>query len=559
VRRRKVRRLFFLTMDDKSNNGGNAAFSTVNGRNAVDDVNVEDNNLDEYHDDTPEFIDMRDAIEVQVDDENMPMEDDDDDDNDGEDVNMVEPTTAVATSSTTAVEQQQDMSRFQMTTHTDAVYAIVAGFFQNHGQLAIISGGGDDKAYFHAIPAVSLSEATTITTPVTTTTAPTSQLLPYQHSDTVSSVAFNLRYVSTNKDGTRTTPPLAAVGSYDGTIVVYDIVETNQNNATTATTTMTTTSEINTCTITQRLTLEGPSDVEWLSFHPKGGTVLLAGSGDGTVWMFHIPLQKCLQVFVGHELAVTAGDFSPDGKWALTASADATLRIWAPKTGLNKHVFRFQTPAGLTCMATHGGSDGMLVVVGGEDGLAHVCHIGTKKEIATLSHFDPPPSGTIARTNHDDDDDIGGDEEDEMEYPMSVEAVGFAPSQPNWCATGGVDGKLKIWDLSRDGQCRQVCVPPEMDSVAAVPDGITRLQWHPLLPLVFTASNSGSVRLWDARNGSLLYTLTGGVEQINDMEVQFVPSSGLAIIVTASDDKTVRVFELDVNTLLPSSTMAGTL
>merc|ERR1711976_443964 len=53
------------------------------------------------------------------------------------------------------------------------------------------------------------------------------------------------------------------------------------------------------------------------------------------------------------------------------------------------------------------------------------------------------------------------DEDEEMEYPMSVEAVGFSPSQPNWCATGGVDGKLKIWDLTRDGQCRQVCAPAD--------------------------------------------------------------------------------------------------
>jgi angio-associated migratory cell protein len=444
---------------------------------------------------------------------------------------MMGPSAAVATNSTVVV-QQEDMSRFQMTSHTDAVYAVAAAFFHNNGQFAIISGGGDDRSYFHCIP---------MTSPTTTTTTTTSQLLPHLHSDTVSSVAFNLRYVSTNNDGAKTTPPLAAVGSYDGTIVIYDCVETNDNRTAATSTAL---------TFTQRLTFEGPSDVEWLSFHPKGGTVLLAGSGDGTVWMFHIPLQKCLQVFVGHEQAVTAGDFSPDGKWALTASADATLRIWAPKTGLNKHVFRFQTQAGLTCLATNGGSDGMLVVVGGEDGLAHVCHIGTRKEIVTLSHFDPPSGPTThSRTNDDVDDDL--------EFPMSVEAVGFAPSQSNWCATGGVDGKLKIWDLTRDGQCRHVCTPPEMDPAA--PDGITRLQWHPSLPMVFTASSSGVVRLWDARNGILLHTLTGGVEQINDMDIQFIPSSGVAIIVTASDDKTLRVFELDVNAFVSSSTMIGAL
>lgn len=269
-----------------------------------------------------------------------------------------------------------------------------------------------------------------------------------------------------------------------------------------------------------------------MSFHPKGGTVLLTGSGDGTLWMFHIPLNRCLQVFVGHEQAVTAGCFSPDGKWALSASSDGTLRIWAPKTGLNKHVFRLGE-AGLTCMANNGGSDGMLVIAGSEDGQAHVCHIGSKKVVASLRHYEAPTNENV-------------DEEDEMEYPMSVEAVGFSPSQPNWCATGGVDGKLKIWDLARDGQMRQVCTPSDTEST----DSITRISWHPTLPFVFVSTINGTVRVWDARNGTLLHTLTGGstADQINDMDIQFL-SDGSAVIVAAGDDNVVRVFELDVNAL----------
>jgi angio-associated migratory cell protein len=459
--------------------------------------------------DTSEFIDMKDAIEVQVDDEDVPMEDDDDDDDDDDDEEekdvLADATTEDGMNPEVAV---QDMSKFQLTSHTDAVYSVAA--FLEHDKLRILSGGGDDKAFSHIIGPSSSSSSSTTEPPAVAT-----QALSYPHTDTVSSVAFNLQYVS---DDLKKTPPYAAVGSYDGSIIIYD-AHTNE----------------------QKFKLEGPSDVEWLSFHPKGGTVVLAGSGDHTVWMFHVPLNKCLQVFVGHEQAVTAGAFSPDGKWALSASADGTLRIWAPKTGLNKHVFRLGE-AGLTCLATHGGSDGMLVLVGGENGQGHVCHIGTKKVVATLSHFDAPANPPM---NNNGDD---GDDDEEMEYPMSVEAVGFSPLQPYWCATGGVDGKLKIWDLTRDGQCRQVCVPPDMDPAA--PDSITRLQWHPSLPVVFTSGGSGTVRLFDGRTGSLLHTVTGGVEQINDIDIQFVAESGAAIIVTASDDKKVRMFEVDVKALL---------
>jgi ribosome assembly protein SQT1 len=463
-------------------------------------------NDDSLDDDAPEFIDMNDAVEVNVDDDDVPMEDDDDDaddeKNEGDDMDQ---------EGVTSSESVPDQSRLQLTSHTDSVYAVAS--FLESGQLSILSGGGDEKAFQYKINAVAAQNDAV------------AQQLPYAHTDTVSSVAFNLQYVGGGDP--KKSPRLAAVGSYDGSIIIYDPD-----------------------TAEQRWKLEGPSDVEWLSFHPKGGSVLLAGSGDGTLWMFHVPLNRCLQVFVGHEQAVTAGAFSPDGKWALSASADGSLRIWAPKTGLNKHVFRLGE-AGLTCLATKGGTDGMLVIVGSEDGQAHVCHIGNKKVVAALRHFDPPTGGTAMNADDDDDDD------EEIEYPMSVEAVGFSPSQPNWCATGGVDGKLKIWDLTTNGQCRQVCIPPS--HTGAAPDSITRLQWHPSLPLVFTASIGGSVRLWDARNGSLIHTLTGGAEQINDMDIQFVPETGAAVIVTASDDKKVRVFDLDVNAVLKTSTAATSL
>jgi WD40 repeat protein len=434
---------------------------------------------DELVDNTPEFINMNDAVEVKVD-ADIPMDADDD-------ISVQHFQDAEETP-----EPILDMSKAKIVSHMDAVYTVACSV--ENGRLSILSGGGDDKVFLHRVSGGSPATATSVA----------SHQLAYHYTDTVSCVAFNLAYVS---EDPKKTPRLAAVGCYDGAIVLYDPD-----------------------TAEQKLKLEGPSDVEWLSFHPKGGSVLLAGSGDGTVWMFHIPLNRCLQVFVGHEQAVTAGCFSPDGKWALSASADGTVRIWAPKTGMNKHVFRLGE-AGLTCMANNGGSDGMLVIVGGEDGQAHVCHVGTKKVVASLRHFEAPAK-------------IPGDEDEEMEYAMSVEAVGFCPAQPDWCATGGVDGRLKIWDLSKDGQCRQVCKPEGEGT-----DSITRLCWHPSLPIVFTTTIGGKVLVWDARNGSLLQTLTGHTDVINDMDIQFM-DTGAAVIVSAGDDKTVRAFELDVKSLV---------
>ena len=450
-------------------------------------------------DDTPQFIDMDAVTEVKVDDD-VPM-DDEDDEVDGANADMGD--------EVESTEDVVDMSKTKIESHSDSVYAVSCFMSksENGSQqvLSVLSGGGDDKSFLHRIVADNNGTPTSSSLP-----------LPFTHTDTVSCSAFNLDFVSADL---KKTPRLAAIGSFDGNILLYDPDSGEQ-----------------------KLRLEGPTDVEWLCFHPKGGSVLLAGSGDGTVWMFHVPLNKCLQVFVGHEQGVSAGAFSPDGKWALSASADGTLRIWAPKTGVSKHMFRFGNPneeqAGLTCMATHGGSDGQLVMVGAEDGMAHVCHIGTKKVVASLRHFDQP----LNPTN-------GGDEDEEMQFPMSVEAVGFSPNNPNWCATGGVDGKLKIWDLARDGQCRHTCKTEEEN------DGITRLRWHPTLPVIFVATGRGRIYTWDARNGNLLHTLTGHTNIVNEMDLHFM-QDGNAVIVSAGDDKTIRVFDVDVGAIMQQQAAA---
>ena len=178
--------------------------------------------------------------------------------------------------------------------------------------------------------------------------------------------------------------------------------------------------------------LEGPSDVEFLTFHPKGGTVSLAGSiADGTIWMYHTPSNSCLQVFVGHEGGVTSGTFTPDGKWVVSAGQDGTCRVWAPKTGMSKHVFRLMEHgggegpgAGLTCLAVGGGSDGQLALCGGEDGNGYVVHISGKKLVATVPHFEETPGNNNNTANNE----MGDDNEDMEGEARSIEAVGFCPA-----------------------------------------------------------------------------------------------------------------------------------
>ena len=111
-----------------------------------------------------------------------------------------------------------------------------------------------------------------------------------------------------------------------------------------------------------------------------------------------------------------------------------------------------------------------------------------------------------------------------------------------WCATAGVDGVLKIWNLNVGGgsaQLRQKCI---RDDVKA---GITRLRWHNSLPLVLASYTDGCVCIWDARVGTIVQTLTGHEDMINDMDVSFIDGGAASVVVTGSDDKAVKVFEFN--------------
>ncbi|CAJ0626477.1 9093_t:CDS:2 [Entrophospora sp. SA101] len=141
----------------------------------------------------------------------------------------------------------------------------------------IISGGGDNKSYlWRSDTGEKLHELS-------------------GHDDSVVSVSFS-------KDG-----QYVATGGMDGKIMVWK-VENGQHVA----------------------TLEGPNEITWLDWHPKGN-VILAGTAESTIWMWQIPSGNFMNLFAGHSASVTAGQFTPDGKKIVTGSEDSSLIVWDPK------------------------------------------------------------------------------------------------------------------------------------------------------------------------------------------------------------------------------------
>ena len=335
-----------------------------------------------------------------------------------------------------------DMSSSKFTFHGESVYAIAAAFKSaNAGEqeagsaassgreLILLSGGGDDVGYVWKPDLEALAVDT----------------VPMElkgHTDSVASVSLSC-------DG-----GLAATGSLDGTVMIWD---TNKG--------------------TMSAKLEGPGeDIEWINWHPKGA-VVLAGSTDSTVWMW-TATGRCMQVFSGHEDAVTCGQFLPNGKGVVTGCGDGSAKIWAPKSGKCRHTFdskkggQWHTRgSAIVQLAVSNASD--LLLTGSIDGTARLAHIQNKKILGTLPHR---REGSL----------LG----------HTVEAVDFSTILP-WCVTGGSAGLVKVWDLST------LATRHEFKHDA----GVIKAKFvDSHAQIVVTCSVDQSIRIWDARTGNAVRT-----------------------------------------------------
>ncbi|KAG6373481.1 ribosome biogenesis protein Sqt1 [Boletus reticuloceps] len=257
--------------------------------------------------------------------------------------------------------------------------------------------------------------------------------------------------------------------------------------------------------------LQGPDEVMWLRWHPRG-SILLAGSNDSTVWLWQLPSGNTMQVFAGHTGPVQCGEFTPDGKRIVTAGADGTLIYWDPRSPapvfkLTPQDARFELDA-ITSLAVNPSST--LAVVGGTSGSVRVVSLSKGEVVGAL----------------------GGHAEGE-----SVEAVQFVDlsgtaTGPGIVVTGGTDGKACIWDVST---MRLRATLEHQDAVTSV-----MVPPSPNNHLIVTASADKTLKTWDARTGTLVKEYTGHHGPVLGASLGLQGS----VVVSAGDDGVCLVFTM---------------
>ncbi|XP_078260465.1 angio-associated migratory cell protein [Rhinoraja longicauda] len=355
------------------------------------------------------------------------------------------------------MEVVQDDSDLTFTRHTKAVFCLSLDPKTN--SLAV-SGGEDDVAYvWRLTDGAVLLECT-------------------GHNDSVISTSFS-------HDST-----LVVTGDMSGLIKVWDVESKRQ----------TWSFEV--------------GDMQWVEWHPCAH-VLLAGTDEGSCWMWKVPSGEC-KTLPGTGCQATCGKFLADGKRAVVGYEDGTVRVWDLKQGSPLHVVKGQDShqGPLTCITAN--ANGSLVLTGSVDCTAKLLNPLTGKVVGVLS---------VPKSINDQVEKEQMDEADANSN--SVESVGFCNALP-LVAVGYLDGTIGIWD-----------VPSQtLRHKWQLQAGIVQLLWEEHSATIYTGSLDGVVRVWDARTARMESECCGHTAEILD----FAVNKEASVIVSASGDRTAKVF-----------------
>jgi energy-coupling factor transporter ATP-binding protein EcfA2 len=200
----------------------------------------------------------------------------------------------------------------------------------------------------------------------------------------------------------------------------------------------------------------------------------------------------------GHDSALTAAAWSPDGKRVLTASTDGTARVWSPDGTGEPVVLKGHAGA---IIAAAWSADSARVLTGSEDGTARVWSVDGKGEPVVLKGHD------------------GG-----------VTAVAASPDGKR-VLTGSEEGTARVWSV--DGKGEPIVLTGHLGPIRAA-------VWSPDGARIVTASSDKTARVWkpDAKGRSVV--LRGHTGEVVSVAV----SPDGTRVVTGSRDRTARVFSI---------------
>jgi WD40 repeat protein len=267
---------------------------------------------------------------------------------------------------------------------------------------------------------------------------------------------------------------------------------------------------------------------------------VITASDDATVRVWDLNTGRQLRVFTGHKDRVWGLAVSRDGRTVVTGSLDADIRIWNIETGETKRIIDGHT-GGVGCVAFTG--DGKQVVSASADKTVRFWNPETGEQLRLLGgHAGPVTSVAVSvdglrAVTASSDGDLrvwhlaAGNDFTSLSHPEAemIHSVAITPDGQT-AVSCSADGSARIWDLERR-EIRHTlnAFGATPFKVAVSPDGHTAA----------CAYEDYAVRLWDLATGALDAILSGHRAEV--LAVAYTSSGSR--LVSASRDAKVLMWE----------------
>ncbi|MEK6589057.1 MAG: caspase family protein [Nitrospinota bacterium] len=227
----------------------------------------------------------------------------------------------------------------------------------------------------------------------------------------------------------------------------------------------------------------------------------------------------------GHKAMIWDVIFTNDGRYLVSASSDKTVRIWDTKTGEIIRIIRGQIGKGYEGMIFSAAlsPDNQLIAVGGWFdkttaetpccGDIHIFSFHTGALIAVLKG-----------------------------HENAVYGLAFS-SDSRYLISGSADNTARIWNLGKinfngSGGNGEAVTITSSTSLEGHTDYLYAVSFSPYGNISVTGSNDYTVKLWDARSGSLITTMVGHTDKVNS--AVFTPDG--RYILSGGNDRTIRLW-----------------